>query len=201
MAPVREPEEDPGDRGGRVHRLAPRGPSAGAGARGALRRQSLHGHEAQHRTPAHPPAFRIPAPRHNPAAACRGGRDLQPRLSGLAGPLPARSGPDHEDIGAWRDQHARPRPALEGAHFPGVHERSLRRSAGASAEGELLGQCQPERAAGLLRRGQALRRDVVLRLSPPIRTRDQGGAAVQHLRAARASRSATSTMSSMRSCA
>src|SRR5690606_42051853 len=40
-------------------------------------------------------------------------RDLQPGLSGLADPLPARSGADDQDLGARRDQHARPGQALE----------------------------------------------------------------------------------------
>ncbi len=41
----------------------------------------------------------------------RGRRDLQPRLPGLAGPLPARPGADDQDQRARRDQHARPRQA------------------------------------------------------------------------------------------
>ena len=45
----------------------------------------------------------------------RGRRDLQPRLPGLADPLPARSGADDQDQRARRDQHARPRQAREGA--------------------------------------------------------------------------------------
>ena len=57
----------------------------------------------------------------------------------------------------------------------------------ASADRGLLGQRQPDRAAVLLRRGQALRRDAVLRLPPPARPADQGGAHLQHLRAAHAS--------------
>ena len=55
---------------------------------------------------------------------------------------------------------------------------------GASADRGLLGQRQPDRPALLLRRGQALRRDAVLRLPPPAQAPDQGGADLQHLRAA-----------------
>ena len=49
---------------------------------------------------------------------------------------------------------------------------------------ELLGQREPDRPALVLRRGQALRRDAVLRLPAPAPARDQGGAHLQHLRAA-----------------
>ncbi len=52
--------------------------------------------------------------------------------------------------------------------------RGLRRSRGASAGGGLLGARQPDRAALVLRRGQALRRDAVLRLPPPARAAHQG---------------------------
>ena len=51
----------------------------------------------------------------------------------------------------------------------GLDQRGLRRPRGASAARELLGQRQPDRSARLLRRGQALRRDAVLRLPPPAR--------------------------------
>jgi UDP-glucuronate decarboxylase len=53
----------------------------------------------------------------------------------------------------------------------GLDQRGLRRPGGASADRGLLGQRQPDRAARLLRRGQALRRDAVLRLPPPARLR------------------------------
>ena len=55
-----------------------------------------------------------------------------------------------------------------------------------SAARGLLGPRQSDRPALLLRRGQALRRDAVLRLSPPASAADQGGADLQHLRAAHA---------------
>ena len=69
-------------------------------------------------------------------------------------------------------------------HLPGLHLRGLRRPVRAPAAGELLGQRQPDRPARLLRRGQALCRDAVLRLPPPARRRDQGRAHLQHLRPA-----------------
>ena len=75
---------------------------------------------------------------------------------------------------------------LKCTHLPGVDERGLWRPGGASADRGLLGQRQPDRPALLLRRGQALRRDAVLRLPPPARARDQGRAHLQHLRPAHA---------------
>ena len=73
------------------------------------------GTQGQHRAPARPPALRAAAPRRDVSALRRGRRDLQPRLPGLAGALPARSGADHQDQRARRDQHARPGQAGEGA--------------------------------------------------------------------------------------
>ena len=49
------------------------------------------------------------------------------------------------------------------------------------------GNVNPIGTARLLRRGQALRRDAVLRLSPPAQAAHQGGAHLQHLRPAHAS--------------
>ena len=70
-------------------------------------------------------------------------------------------------------------------HDPaGLDQRGLWRPGGASAARELLGQRQPDRPARLLRRGQARRRDAVLRLPPHPRRADQGGPDLQHLRAA-----------------
>ena len=67
---------------------------------------------------------------------------------------------------------------------PGLDQRGLRRPGGASPARELCGQRQPGGPACLLRRGQARRRDAVLRLPPHPRRADQGGPDLQHLRAA-----------------
>ena len=61
------------------------------------------------------PEFRADAPRRDLPALRRGRRDLQPRLPGLADPLPARPGADDQDQRARRDQHARPGQARCGA--------------------------------------------------------------------------------------
>ena len=81
------------------------------------------------------------------------------------------------------DQHAGPRQALQGQDPAGLDLRDLRRPRGAPAGRGLLGQRQPDRPAVVLRRGQALRRDAVLRLPPPARPADQGDPHLQHLRA------------------
>ena len=61
------------------------------------------------------PRFELHAPRRDLPALCRGRRDLQPRLPGLADPLPARSGADDQDQRARRHQHAGPGQAAAGA--------------------------------------------------------------------------------------
>ena len=102
-------------------------------------------------------------------ALCRGRRDLQPRLPGLADPLPARSGADDQDQRAWRDQHAGPGQAAAGADPAGLDQRGLRRPARSIRRPRTTGATSIRSAARLLRRGQALRRDAVLRLPAPAR--------------------------------
>ncbi len=112
----------------------------------------------------HEAELRADAPRRDVPAVRRGRRDLQPRVSRVADPLPARPGADDEDERARRDQHARSREAPEGADPAGVDERGVRRSVGPSADRGLLGPRQSDRPALVLRRGQALRGDAVRRL-------------------------------------
>ena len=64
--------------------------------------------------------------------------------------------------------------------------RGLRRSARASAEGDLLGQRQPDRPARRLRRGQAVRRGDDDGLPPLSRRRREDRPDLQHLRPAHA---------------
>ncbi len=111
---------------------------------------------------------------------------LQPRVSRVADSLPVRPGADHQDQRAWRHQHAGARQAREGQDPAGVHQRSVWRPEGASANRGLLGQRQSDRIALLLRRGQALRGDALLRLPPPAQPAHQGRAHLQHLRPAHA---------------
>ena len=96
--------------------------------RRAVRRQLLHRPQGQHRAPARRSAFRGDAPRHHLPALCRGRRDLQPRLPGLAGALPVRSGADHQDQRDRRDQHAGPGQADRREDPAGLDQRGVRRS-------------------------------------------------------------------------
>ncbi|VWX56502.1 SAM-dependent methyltransferase (fragment) [Burkholderiales bacterium 8X] len=151
-----------------------------------MRRQLLHRHQAQHRAPARPSALRADAARRHLSALCRGRPDLQPGLPGLAGALPARPGPDHQDQRTRRDQHAGPRQARARQDPAGFDQRGLRRSGDPSAGRGVLGPGQPDRNPELLRRRQALRRNPVLRLPPPAPAAHQGGSHLQYLRAAHA---------------
>ena len=161
-----------------------------APARGRLRRhllrQFLHRHQAQHRTPVEQPRIRADPPRHHLPALHRGRRDLQPGLPGLSDPLPERPRPDHQGERPRLDQHAGAGQAGQGPDPAGVDLRGLRRPLRAPPDRGLLGQRQLHRPALLLRRGQALRRDAVLRLPPPAQAGRPGGADLQHLRAAHA---------------
>ena len=78
--------------------------------------------------------FRADAPRRDLPALRPGRLDLQPRLPGLAGPLPARPDPDDQDQRPRRDQHAGPRQAPELPDLPGLDQRGLRRSGRAPAD-------------------------------------------------------------------
>ena len=132
------------------------------------------------------PRFELHAPRRDLSALRRGRRDLQPRLPGLPDPLPARSGADDQDQRARRDQHAGPRQA---AAMPASCRPPPARSTAtppSTRRPRTTGATSTRSAAVLLRRGQALRRDPVLRLLPPARPAHQGGPDLQHLRSAHA---------------
>ena len=153
-----------------------------------MRGQPVHRNQTQHRASVQTSAIRVRAPRRDLPALRRGRRDLQPRLSRLAHSLSARSRPDDEDIRARRHQHAGAGETPEVQDPAGVHQRGLRRPVGAPPAGGILGQRQSDRHPVLLRRGQEVRRDAVLRLSPPARGGDQSRAHLQYLRTAHASR-------------
>ena len=140
--------------------------------RRALRRQFVHRQQAQYRASARQSALRVPAARRDLSALCRGRRDLQSRLPGLARPLPARSGADDQDQRASAPSTCWAWPsACRRKIFQASTSRSLWRSRRPSADRGLLGPRQSDRPALLLRRRQALRRDAVLRLSPAARSR------------------------------
>ena len=107
---------------------------------------------------------------------------LPPRLAGLADRLPAPAAAHAEGRLARHAPHARPGQEAPRALPAGVDERGLRRPAGPSAEGDLLGPRQPDRPARRLRRGQALRRGADDGLPPPAGRRHGDHSHLQHLR-------------------
>ena len=105
----------------------------------------------------------------------------QPRVAGRL-----RADPDPDPQGR-RTRHAQLPRARQGQGrplLPRLDERGLRRPAGPSAAGDLLGQRQPDRPAGRVRRGQALRRGDDDGVPPSPRPRRADRAHFQHLRAA-----------------
>ena len=180
-------EAYPGDRRRRLSRLPSLRAAAGAGPRGALRRQLLHRHARQHRAPARPPALRADAPRRHLPALRRGRRDLQPRLPGLADPLPARPGADDEDQRARRDQHARPGQAASSAQIlqastsevygdPDVHPQPE----------DYWGNVNPIGPRSCYDEGKRCAETLFFDYHRQHRLRDQGRAHLQHLRPAHA---------------
>src|ERR1035441_1553116 len=80
-----------------------------------------------------------------------------------------------------RHQHARPRQTHRRQHPAILHQRGLRRPHRPPADRGIPRQRQPARSPRLLRRGQALRRNAVLRLPPPAQGPHQGRPHLQHL--------------------
>ena len=105
---------------------------------------------------------------HRAVLRRRAGRLRLPlRLAGVADRLPAAAAA-HAEGRLLRDpSRARAGQAAPRALPDRVDVRGLRRPAGASAAGELLGPREPDRPARRLRRGQALRRGADDGLPPP----------------------------------
>ena len=96
--------------------------------------------------------------------------------------------PDPEGRQPRHAQHARPGQGQGRPVLPRLHQRGLRRPAGAPAARGLLGQRQPDRPARRVRRGQALRRGDDDGVPPLPRPRRAHRAHLQHLRPADATR-------------
>ena len=158
-----------------------------AGPRGALRRQFLHRHaSATSRTCSSNPRFELM--RHDVTFPLYVEVDEIYNLACPASPIHYQHDPVQTTKtsvhGAINMLGLAKR--VQAQDPPGLDQRGLWRPAGPSAARGLLGQRQPDRPALLLRRGQALRRDAVLRLPPPAPAADQGRAHLQHLRPAHA---------------
>ena len=142
---------------------------------------------AQHRPPARS-RLRIHPPRRHPLHRRRRPGRLRAALGQPGQPdrLPRAADPDAEGRLARHAQRARPGQSEEGAVRHRVDVRGLRRSARAPAEGDLLGQRQPDRPARRLRRSEALCRSDDARLPPVPRRGHEDRPHLQHLRAAHA---------------
>lgn len=150
-------------------------------AMGGLRRQLFHRHAAQHRPPARRYRARGDAPRRYLPALRRGRRDFPTS--------PARPRPC--TINSTRCR--RPRRRCTGPiNMLGLAQRTKAKFFQASTsevygdpavhpQVEATGAASSHRPARLLRRGQALRRNAVLRLQPPERRPHQGGAHLQEI--------------------
>ena len=111
---------------------------------------------------------------------------LPPRGDSEPDRLHAAAAPDAEDRLVRHAQRPRAREVEACALRPGLDERGLRRSADPPTARDLLGQRQPGRAAGRLRRSEAVLRGDDDGLSPPAGRRHGDRADLQHLRPAHA---------------
>ena len=113
---------------------------------------------------------------------------LPPREPGEPDRLPAPAAADAEGRLARHPQRARPRQVEARPVRDQLDERGLRRPAGASAAGDVLGQRQPDRPARRVRRGEALRRGADDGLPLPAGRQHGDRAHLQHLRPADAAK-------------
>ena len=131
----------------------------GGRMRSSLRRQLFYRPACEHPAFAGKPAVRSRAPRRLLSALCGSRRNFQLRLPRITDPLSVRSGSDDQSQCARRYQYARAREASEMSNPSGLYQRSLRGSGDSSAARRILGTCESDRPARLLRRGKAVRRD------------------------------------------
>ena len=116
-----------------------------------------------------------------------GGLRLAFRLARQPGGLSGVADSDVEGRDRWGRTRRWGWRCTKSARFlAGFDFGSVWRSAGASADGELLGQCQSHRAAGMLRRIQAVCGGADDGVSPGARSGDAHRAHFQHLRPAHA---------------
>ena len=131
--------------------------------------------------------LRTRPPRRDLSALRRSGRDLQSRLPGLADPLPARSRADDQDQRAWRDQHAGPRQAaaVRRSSRPRPRKSTATRRCIRRRE-EYWGNVNPIGPRSCYDEGKRCAETLFFDYHRQHKLRDQGGADLQHLRAAHA---------------
>ena len=155
------------------------------GPLGRRHRQPADRRPREHRAPGGP---RLPvhqARRHQLHPRRRPGRPRAPLGEpGQPDRLPRVADSDAEGRRARHAQRARPRQGQGRAVRDRVDVRGLRRSARASAEGNVLGQRQSDRPARRLRRSQAVRRGDHDGLPPLSRPRREDRPHLQHVRPA-----------------
>ena len=127
---------------------------------------------------------RLPGRRRRDLDRRAGRLRLPPREPGEPDRLPAPAAADAQGRLAGHAQRARARQVEARALPDQLDERGLRRPAGASAAGDLLGQRQPDRPARRVRRGQALRRGADDGVPQPAGRQHGDRADLQHLRPA-----------------
>ena len=178
------PRDDLGrDRRRRLPRLASLRLPARAGPPRDLRRQPRDGLAREHRAPARRRVrVREPGRRRRDLDRRAGRLRLPPREPGEPDRLPPPAAADAEGRLAGHAQRARPREVEARALPDQLDERGLRRPAGASAAGDVLGQRQPDRPARRVRRGEALRRGADDGLPQPAGRQHRDRAHLQHLR-------------------
>ena len=169
-----------------VPRVAPVSGAARPRRRGRRHRQPDHRRSREHRGAVRRARVHVPPPRrqHVHLGARAGRRRDAPRQPGVAGRL--RADPDPDPQGR-RPRHPQlPRAgACQGRQvLPRLDVGGVRRPARPPAAGDVLGQRQPDRPRGRVRRGQALRRGDDDGLPPPPRPRRADRADFQHVRAA-----------------
>ena len=192
LQPDRHPADaPPSRRRRRLRRFAPRRAASRPRRRGRGGRQLRNRSSLERRPPRRAQGLHAGRTRHHRSpAGVRSDvrRRARPRQPGVAGRLRDDAAGDPRGRLDRHAQPARPRRGPSGPLLPGVDERGVRRPAGAPAARDVLGQRQLDRAAQLLRRGQAVQRSDHHGLPPCARPRRAHRPNLQHLRRADAPR-------------
>ncbi len=169
----------------RLHRIAPRGNAARSRLLGDRHRQPADRRHGEHRA-SRQPRFHLHQARRHQLHLHRGAGRLRAALGEPGEPdrLPRAADSDAQGRRARHAQGARPREGEGRALRDRLDLRGVRRSARASAEGNVLGQRESDRPARRVRRSQALRRGDDDGVSPLSRRGHEDRPHLQHVRPA-----------------